>query len=84
MLSFPFPTSNISEIIYDTSIETEISNKKSHDSFQVIRLSMTLAILCVMYCCFGVLINDADDDDDDDDDFKVIRLFHIKLLLNGA
>jgi len=38
------PMSNISEIIYDTSIETEIANKKSHDSFQMIRLSMTLAI----------------------------------------
>jgi len=38
------PTSNISEIIYDTSTETEIANKKSHDSFQVMRLSMTLAI----------------------------------------
>jgi len=38
------PTSNVSEIIYDTSTETEIANKKSHDSFQVIRLSMTLAI----------------------------------------
>jgi len=34
---------NISEIIYDTSTETEIANKKSQ-SFQVIRLSMTLAI----------------------------------------
>ena len=34
-------TCNISEIIYDTSTETEIGNKKSHDSFQVIRLSMT-------------------------------------------
>jgi len=51
---------NISEIIYDTSTETEIANKKSHDSFQVIRLSMILAI------------------------FKVIRLFHIKFLVNGA
>jgi len=39
------PTSNISEIIYDVSTETEIANKKSHDSFQVIQLSsMTLAI----------------------------------------
>jgi len=38
------PTSNISEIIYDTTTKTEIANKKSHDSFQVIRLSMTLAI----------------------------------------
>jgi len=41
------PTSNISEIVivvlYDTSTETEIANKKSHDSFQVIRLPMTLA-----------------------------------------
>jgi len=36
--------SGISEIIYDTTRETEIANKKSHDSFQVIRLSMTLAI----------------------------------------
>ena len=38
------PTSNFSEIVQDTSTETEIANKKSHDSFQVIRLSMTLAI----------------------------------------
>jgi len=38
------PTSNILEIIYDTSTETEIANKKSHDSFQVTWLSMTLAI----------------------------------------
>jgi len=38
------PKSNISDIIYDTSTETEIANKKSHDNFQVIQLSMTLAI----------------------------------------
>jgi len=38
------PTFNISEIIYDTSSRTEIANKKSDDSFHVIRLSMTLAI----------------------------------------
>jgi len=38
------PTSNVSEIIYDTSTETESANNKSHDSFQVIRLSMTLTI----------------------------------------
>jgi len=38
------PTSNISEIICDTSTETEIANKKSHDSFQVIQLSMIFAI----------------------------------------
>jgi len=30
--------------MYDTSTETEIANTKSHVSFQVIRLSMTLAI----------------------------------------
>jgi len=38
------PTSNISEIINYTSTETDIASKKSHDSFQVIRLSMTLMI----------------------------------------
>jgi len=38
------PMSNISKIVYDTSTETEIANNKSHDSFQMIRLSMTLAI----------------------------------------
>ena len=38
------PTSNISEIIYDTPTETEIANMKSHESFQVIRPSMILAI----------------------------------------
>jgi len=39
-------TSDISEIIglCDTSTETVIANKKSRDSFQMIRLSMTLAI----------------------------------------
>jgi len=43
MLSFPRPVVQyISK--NDTSTETEIANKKSHDSFQVIRLSMTLAI----------------------------------------
>jgi len=44
LASVVIPTSNISEIIYDTSTETEIANKKSHNSFQVIQLSMTLAI----------------------------------------
>lgn len=29
------PGYNISEIIYDTPTETEIANKKSHDSFQM-------------------------------------------------
>jgi len=38
------PASNIPEIIYDSSTETEIASKKSHDSFQVIRLLMTLVI----------------------------------------
>jgi len=37
-------TSNISEIIYAASTETEIANKKSNVSFQVIQTSMTLAI----------------------------------------
>jgi len=41
MLLFPRP---ISEIIYDSATEIETANKKSHDSFQVIGLSMTLAI----------------------------------------
>jgi len=36
-------TFNISEIINDTTTENEIANKRSHDSFQVIQLSMTLA-----------------------------------------
>jgi len=36
------PTSSVSEI--DTSTETELANNKSHDSFQVMWLSMTLAI----------------------------------------
>jgi len=38
------PTSNISEIIYDTYTETEIANKKSHNSFHVLQLSMALSI----------------------------------------
>jgi len=28
------PTSNISEIICDTSTETEVANKKSHEAFR--------------------------------------------------
>ena len=55
------PTLNISEIIYDSSRETKIANKKSHDSFQATRLSMTLVVF-----------------------HNVIRLFHIKFLVNGA
>jgi len=46
------PTFIISEIIYDTS--TEIANKKSHDNFQVIRLSMTLAIFQGHYRLFHI------------------------------
>jgi len=42
MLSFSRPTSR--KLYNDTSTETEISNKKSHDIFQMIRLSMTLEI----------------------------------------
>ena len=38
MLSFPRAISP--KFIYDTTSETEVANKKSHDSFQLIRLSM--------------------------------------------
>jgi len=41
---FVIPKSNISEITHNTSTETEIAKKKSHDFFQMIRMSMTLAI----------------------------------------
>ena len=57
--------SNISKIIHGTSTETEIANKKSHDSFQVIRLSMT-------------------SDLGDISRSLLIKLFHIKFLVNGA
>jgi len=58
-----FEASNISEVIYDTSTKTKIVNKKSQDSFQVIRL---------WYDCQWLWRY-----------FKVIRLFHIKFLVNG-
>jgi len=32
-------TSSISEIIYDTSTETEIASRKSHDSYPLIQLA---------------------------------------------
>jgi len=41
---FHLLTSNIWEIILDTSTKTKIANKKSNVSFQMIRMSMTLAI----------------------------------------
>jgi len=47
-------TSNISEIIYDKSTETKIANNKSHDSFHMIRLSMTLAIFQGLYRLFHI------------------------------
>jgi len=52
--------SNISEIMCDTSTETEIANKKSYGSFQ-------------WYDCRRPWRY-----------FKVIRLCHIKFLVNGA
>ena len=44
--SFHPPKSNISEIVWDTSTETEIVNKKSNVCFQVLRMSIKVITAC--------------------------------------
>ena len=44
------PTSNISEIVYDTSTDTELANKKSLNSFHVLTVDELVDISRSLDC----------------------------------